>query len=273
MNLALRPIQTSLHTGVTTLQWVVDAYNLVYATFILTGAILGDRFGRKRLFLVGVALFGVGSILSAVAASATVLVLSRIVTGLGAAIALPISLAIVSATYSDEKERNHAINIWSGLNGVAIALGPSAGGILVDHFGWRAIFVMFVPVVAAAFALTALTVPESKSKEARSLDLPGQVLVVLSLGLFTFGAIEGPAAHWNAAIVGALVASIAAFAAFIAVEKRVRKPLIQLDIFASPNFTGAIIVTLAMTFGMYSFLFITPNYCSLPRCRRSSGAQ
>ncbi len=260
VNLALRPIQISLHTGVTTLQWVVDAYNLVYATFILTGAILGDRFGRKRLFLAGVALFGLGSVLSAVAPGATVLVLSRVVTGLGAAIALPISLSIVSATYSDEKERNHAISIWSGLNGVAIALGPSAGGILVDRFGWRAIFVMFVPVVVAAFALTALTVPESKSKEARSLDLPGQVLVVLSLGLFTFGAIEGPAAHWNAAIVGALVASIAAFAAFIAVERRVRQPLIQLDIFASPNFTGAIIVTLAMTFGMYSFLFITPNY-------------
>ena len=107
VNLALRPIQISLHTGVTTLQWVVDAYNLVYATFILTGAILGDRFGRKRLFLAGVALFGLGSVLSAVAPGATVLVLSRVVTGLGAAIALPISLSIVSATYSDEKERNH----------------------------------------------------------------------------------------------------------------------------------------------------------------------
>jgi EmrB/QacA subfamily drug resistance transporter len=260
VNLALRPIQINLHTGVTTLQWVVDAYNLVYATFILTGAILGDRFGRKRLFLIGVVLFGLGSVLSAVAGSAAILVLSRIITGLGAAIALPISLSIVSATYPDEKERNHAISIWSGINGVAIALGPSAGGILVDHFGWRAIFLMFVPVVVAAFVLTALTVPESKSKAAPSLDWPGQALAVLGLGLFTFGAIEGPAAHWNAAIVGALVASIAALAAFIAVERRVRRPLIQLDIFKSPQFAGAIIVALAMTFGMYSFLFITPDY-------------
>jgi EmrB/QacA subfamily drug resistance transporter len=260
VNLALRPIQTSLHTGVATLQWVIDAYNLVYATFILTGAILGDRFGRKRLFLIGATLFGAGSTASAFAPDAAVLILSRVVTGFGAAIALPISLAIVTATYTEEKERNRAIGVWSGINGVAIALGPTAGGVLVDHFGWRAIFVMFLPVVGATIALSAAVVPESKSEEARDLDWPGQGLAVLALASFTFAAIEGPALHWNAAIVGALAVSVAALAAFIAVERRVKEPLIALDIFKNANFSGAIAVTLAMTFGMYAFLFITPNY-------------
>jgi MFS transporter, DHA2 family, methylenomycin A resistance protein len=260
VNLALKPMQTNLHVGVSTLQWVVDAYNVVYATFILTGAILGDRFGRKKLFLFGVALFGLGSVVSAVSPGAGVLVLSRVVTGFGAAIALPISLSIVSATYADEKARNRAIGIWSGINGVAIAVGPSAGGVLVDRFGWRAIFVMFLPVVIAAFVLTLTAVAESKSEEARGLDWRGQSLAVATLGLFTFGAIEGPALHWNALIVTTLAASVAAFAGFILVERRSEQPLVQLDMFRNANFAGALVVTLVMTFGMYSFLFIIPNY-------------
>jgi len=260
VNLALRPIQASLNTNIATLQWVIDGYNLVYATFILTGAVLGDRFGRKRLFLIGAALFAAGTALSAVAPSALILVLSRVVTGFGAAIALPISLSVVTATYPQESQRNRAIAIWSGVNGIAIALGPTAGGVLVDHFGWRAIFWMFLPVIAVAFVLTLRAVRESKSAAARGLDWPGQMLAVATLGTFTFGAIEGPALHWNVWILATLAASLCALAAFILVERRSANPLVHLEIFQSRNFTGAILVTFAMTFGMYSFLFIVPNY-------------
>jgi MFS transporter, DHA2 family, methylenomycin A resistance protein len=260
VNLALRPIQRGLHTDVATLQWVIDAYNLVYATLILTGSILGDRFGRKRLFLIGAAFFAVGTAVSAVAPNALILILSRLVTGVGAAVALPISLSIVTATYTDEDVRHRATAVWAGVNGVAIAIGPTVGGILVDDFGWRAIFWLFLPVAALSSALTAIAVAESKSTQAHSLDLPGQVLAIAALGLLTFGVIEGPTLHWNGAIVAALGGSILAAVAFVRVERRTSDPLIQLDIFSSAAFTGAIAVTLTMTFGWYSFIFIVPNY-------------
>jgi DHA2 family methylenomycin A resistance protein-like MFS transporter len=259
VNLALRPIQRDLHTDVATLQWVVDAYNVVYGTLILTGAILGDRFGRKRLFIIGALVFGLGSAVSAIAGSALPLVLSRVITGVGAAIALPVSLAIVTATFT-EKERNWAIGLWSGTNGIAIALGPSVGGLLVDHFGWRAIFVMFIPVTALVLGGALVTVAESRSETAMSLDGWGQAFAIATLGLFTFAIIEGPAMHWNVWIVLCLVGAVASLVAFVLVERRVTQPLIALDIFKARSFTGAILVTLAMTFGMYAFLFIVPNY-------------
>lgn len=260
VNLALRPIQRGLHTDVATLQWVVDAYNLVYATLILTGSILGDRFGRKRFFLAGVALFAVGTALSAIAPNALILVLSRLVTGAGAAAMLPISLAILTATYAEERERNRATAIWAGVNGVAIAIGPTIGGAVVDDFGWRAIFVLFLPAAALAWVLTATFVAESKSEDARSIDVPGQLLAIATLGLFTFGIIEGPPQHWSIGIIAALACAVAALAAFVRVEHKSPSPLIAPDIFANAAFTGAIVVTLVMTFGWYSFIFIIPNY-------------
>jgi len=172
----LHAIQGGLHASVTVLQWVLDVYNLVYAGFILTGGVLGDIFGRRRIFVIGITLFTLGSLICALAPNASLLLCGRAVAGLGAALQLPGALSILTVTFRTASDRARAIAIWGGFNGLAMAVGPTTGGLLVDRFGWRSIFYLVVPFGVAALALTFVGVEESSSPEGRRIDLPGQMI-------------------------------------------------------------------------------------------------
>jgi MFS transporter, DHA2 family, methylenomycin A resistance protein len=189
VNLGLKSIQQDLRADTAALQWVIDLYNLTYAVFILTGGTLGDLYGRRRVFVLGVAIFAVGTLICAMAPSAGVLVLGRGVAGFGAALELPVALAILNLTYPDAAERARAIAIWGGM---AMAIGPAVGGILVDMFGWRSLFWTILPVAAITGALGMTHVPESSDRQGRSLDVAGQVLAIVTLAALCVGFIEGP---------------------------------------------------------------------------------
>ncbi len=266
VNLGAHAIGAALGLGVSALQWVLDVYNLVYATLLLTGGLLGDLFGRRRIFIVGVAMFALGSLACGLAPDGTVLIAARAITGLGAALLLPASLSILAATYPDAGERAHAIGIWASCNGLAFAIGPTLGGILVTAAGWRSLFFVVVPVAALALLLAVRSVPESADPEGRRLDLPGQGLAMLALGGLTLAAIEGNRWGWtSAATLAGLAVGLVASVLFLAVEARTEGALVPLDLFRSPDLSGSLIVALLMTFGMYAMLFLVPVYLQTVR--------
>lgn len=261
VNLALAPIQQALRTSVETLQWIIAAYAVLYASSILTGGALGDLYGRRRVFAVGVALFTLGSLLCALAPSAGMLVATRALTGLGAALTLPGSLSLLRVAYDDPGERARAIGIWAGVNGVAVALGPAIGGLLVEGLGWRSIFFIGVPVGLATLGLTLRGVRESADPQGRHLDLPAQGLAALGLGALAFGVIQGSSWGWTAGpTILCLLVSSGSLAALIVVERRSAAPLIPLGLFRRAPFSGAVLVVGLMTFGMYGMLFLLPLY-------------
>ncbi len=261
VNLALKHIGASLSATVSQLQWVIDAYNLVYASFLLTAGILGDRFGHRTTLLAGFVLFGAGSLLCGIAPEAWSLIAGRAITGLGAAFVIPASLAILSSAYSDHKERAHAIGVWASCNGLAWLFGPAAGGLVVDYLSWRGIFLLIVPVSVLGCLLGLYRVAESKNGKQRGLDPAGQVLAVLALGGFSFGFIEAPHRGWmSPAILSSLTLAMFSSAAFVAVEFRAKEPLVPGFLFRKVRFPAALLVAIAMTFAMYATMFLLPLY-------------
>jgi EmrB/QacA subfamily drug resistance transporter len=261
VNLGLHAIQGDLHVSLTVLQWVLDIYNLVYAGFILTGGVLGDLFGRRRVFSIGIALFTFGSLICALAPNATLLICGRGVAGLGAALQLPGALSILTVTFPEPAERARAIAIWGGFNGLAMAVGPTVGGLLVDYFGWRSIFYLVVPFGAAALVLAFTSVSESASPKGRRLDLSGQVLSILALGLLAFGFIQAPALGWSSPLIlGCVFGSAVSFAALLKVESATPGALLSPAVFRNRAFSVAIANAAMMTFGFYTLLFIFPLY-------------
>jgi EmrB/QacA subfamily drug resistance transporter len=257
VNLALHPIAAALGLGVAPLQWVVDGYNLTYALFLLTGGLLGDLFGRRRTFVTGVAIFCTGCLVCGLADGATMLILGRVVAGLGAALLLPASLAILRVEWTDPAERGRALGIWAGCNGVAFAIGPTLGGLLIQGFGWRSVFLIVLPLGALACVLARLCVPESANPQGRRFDLLGQGLGALALGGLAMTAIEGR--ETPALLAVTLPLTAVAMALFAAVERRHGDAaLVPVSLFRIPDFTGAIGATAAMTFGMYGLLFLLP---------------
>ena len=266
VNLAARHIGGDLALGVSALQWVIDAYNLVYASLLLTGGTLADLYGRRRIFVLGVVFLISGSVICALAPNGATLIAGRAVTGLGAALAVPTSLAILTVAYPDAKERAKALGVWASCNGLAFVIGPTLGGVLVDHGGWRSIFWLIVPVCAVTLGLATTAVPESSDPHGRKLDLPGQALAILALAGFSFAVIEG--AHWgwsSPLILGCLIVSIVAGLAFVRVEAGQRGALVPLDVFALRPFSGSLACAGLMTFGMYAMLFLTPLYLQTVR--------
>lgn len=258
VNLALAPIGQALDAPVSVLQWVIDAYNLVYASLLLMAGTLADLYGRRRIFALGVAIFTLGSLICGFAPSEEMLIAGRALSGLGAALLVPTSLAILAVTYEDAAERAHAIGIWASCYGVALAIGPSVGGFLVSAAGWRSIFLMIVPFALVALGLT-LRVPETRDPEGRRLDLPGQTLAIVMLALLTLAAIEGP--HWSAPATLACVAiAIAAAIAFLIIEARTEGALLPLAILKRRGLAVAMAVASLMTFGMYGMLFLVPLF-------------
>ena len=252
VNVALPAIGLALDARVAGLQWILNGYTLALASLILVGGSLGDRLGRKRVFLVGVGWFATASLLCGLAPSAGALVAARALQGIGGALLTPGSLAILQASFAPG-DRARAVGAWSGLSGIAAAIGPFAGGWLVDIGSWRLIFLINVPL-AAAIAVAARHVPESRDSAAvRGIDVAGAMLTAVGLGGVTWALIEAGEHGASPAALGAGAAGLAALAGFIAVERHGRHPMLPLDIFRSRQFTAANIVT----FVVYASLGIT----------------
>jgi EmrB/QacA subfamily drug resistance transporter len=261
VNLAIKHIGSDLNAGISQLQWVMDSYNLFYATLLLTGGTLGDLYGRVRIFAIGIGLIVLGSIVCAVASDAMVLIGGRALTGIGSALEVPTSLAILTVTYADAKQRASAIGIWAGCNGLALAVGPTIGGLLVDAAGWRSIFALVVPVSVAAMALAIKAVPESSDPKGRRLDPVGQMLAIAALAALSFVTIEGP--HWGFTSPTILVLAavfVVASALFVYGARGRKDALVPLDVFSQREFSAALAIAGMMTFGMYAMLFLTPLY-------------
>ena len=264
--LGVKHIGDDLGSGVSQLQWVLDIYNLFYASLLLTGGTLGDLYGRTRIFVIGIALVALGSVACAVAPNSATLIAGRAVTGVGAALELPSSLAILAVTYKDAAERGRAIGIWASCNGLAMAIGPTLGGLLVNTAGWRSIFYVVIPVCVLGIVMALTSVPESRNPEGRNLDPAGQALAIVALSALAFVVIEG--AHWG--WISPLILCLAAVAAmsgvvFLVVEARQRGAMVPLDIFASAPFNASLAIAGLMTFGMYAMMFLTPLYLQTVR--------
>ena len=266
VNLAVKPIGADFKASVTALQWIVDTYNLVYASLLLSAGTLADLYGRRLIFALGIGLFTLGTLVCGLAPGVTTLVVGRAIAGLGAALEVPASLAILTIAYPDTKERTRALGIWASCYGIAMVIGPTAGGMLVDSSSWRSIFLLIVPFCAATLFLVLTSVPESSSPQGRRLDLPGQGLAIAALGSFSLAAIEGPRWGWTStASVAAFSFSIVAVTLFFRRQPGVAGALVPLPMLRHRVFTACLAVATAMTFGAYAMLFLTPLYLQTAR--------
>lgn len=257
VNVALPALQQSLGADVADVQWVVESYALALAALILAGGSLGDRFGRRRVFGMGVALFAAASVGCGLAPDVQWLIAMRAVQGVGGALLVPGSLALISASFTPER-RGRAIGTWSGASSVAAGFGPVLGGWLIENASWRWIF--FVNVLPAAAVLLVLPrVPESRDPGAGRLDVPGAVLATLGLGGVVYGLIEAGRFGWgHPAVLGSLAAGIVCLAAFAAVERRAQSPMMPLELFQSRTFAGANLLTLLLYAALGGALFFLP---------------
>jgi EmrB/QacA subfamily drug resistance transporter len=258
VNIALPALQSNLNATLLDVQWVVEAYELFLSALMLAGGALGDRFGRKRVYAIGVVLFTLASIACGFAPGIPALIVARGVQGIGAAMLVPGSLAIISASFPEE-ERGKAIGTWSGFTAIAMAIGPLVGGALIEHVSWRAIFFLNVPLAALVLYLVFRHVPESSDGEARRLDVPGALLATLSLGAIVYGLIESATLGLtHPLIVGALIAGAALLCVFFLVEMRSSAPMLPLALFRSKTFSGANALTLFLYAALGGGLFFLP---------------
>ncbi|MFN2577689.1 MAG: MFS transporter [Pyrinomonadaceae bacterium] len=259
VNVALPALQTKLNATATDVQWVVEAYTLFLAALLLFGGSLGDRFGRKKIYAIGIALFTLASVWCGIAPDIYQLIIARAAQGVGGALLVPGSLAIISATFS-EADRGQAIGTWSGATAITTALGPLLGGWLIEHVSWRAVFFLNVPLALAVFALVILFVPESRDEEdAGRLDLIGAALATLSLGGVVFGVIESSRLGFqNPVVLGTLIGGALLALVFVFVEARLRSPMMPLTLFRSRDFAGANLLTLFLYAALAGTLFFLP---------------
>jgi EmrB/QacA subfamily drug resistance transporter len=259
IGIALPTIGRAFHASLGTLQWVVTGYTLTLASLLLLGGSLGDRFGRKRVFMIGVGWFALASAACAVSTGSTQLIVTRILQGVGGALLTPGSLAILEASFVSN-DRSEAIGAWSGLGGVATAAGPLLGGYLITAASWRWIFLINVPIGAAVLLLTARHVPESRDPTAsRKIDVIGAALATASLATITYALIEGPSRGWtSAAVMASLVVGAVGSLAFVLVERRSTAPMLPLGLFANRQFSVTNAVTLVVYAGLGGALFLLP---------------
>ena len=265
LNVALPTLQRELDASATMLQWIVDAYALVFAGLLLTAGALGDRFGRKGALLVGLAVFATGSVISGLAGSAIVVIVGRAVQGAGAAFVMPATLSLITAIFPPE-ERQRAIAVWVGFAGAGGAIGPIVTGALLQRFWWGSAFLVNVPVVAVTAAAIALYSPRSRDDNATPLDPRGAVLSLFGLGTLLYGIIEGPERGWSDGVVLATFVAAAVFlVGFIAWERVAAHPMLPLRFFADRRFSvGSAVVTVSF-FVMFGFFFLFSLYLQLVR--------
>jgi EmrB/QacA subfamily drug resistance transporter len=245
----------------TDLQWSIDAYTVVIASFLMFAGSMADRLGRRRVFQTGLAVFSLGSLLCSLSPNLGALVGFRVVQALGGAMLNPVAMSIIVNTFTDPRDRARAIGTWGAVFGISMALGPLLGGVLVEAVGWRSIFWINVPVALAAIALTAKFVPESRAATTRRVDPIGQILVVILLGALTSALIEGPLAGWRSPwIVGGFAAAIAAVVTFVVYERRRAEPLVDIRFFRSWPFSAATALAVIAFAAFNGFLFLSSLY-------------
>lgn len=255
---ALPAIQSGLGATAVDAQWVVAAYTLFLASLVLVGGSLGDHLGRRRMFSIGVVVFALASIWCGFSPSPELLILGRAVQGIGGALLVPNSLAIIGASF-DEERRGRAIGTWTSLTSVTLILGPVLGGYLAENISWRGVFLINIPLALAVLGITLWRVPESRDPQARKLDLPGAALAAVGLGGLVFGLLESSRSGLGSPLVlGALVIGIAGLVAFLVVEARGREPMMPLSLFRSRNFAGANAFTLLLYFALVGTMFFLP---------------
>jgi EmrB/QacA subfamily drug resistance transporter len=258
VNVALPEIQARLDATAVDAQWIVESYALFLAALILVGGSLGDHYGRRRIFALGVVLFAAASVWCGISGSPEQLIVARAVQGVGGAMLVPGSLAIISASF-EEARRGKAIGTWSGFSGITAAIGPVLGGYLVDNVSWRAAFLINVPLAIVVLLIVFRHVPESRDPEARRLDIPGAALATLGLGGVVFGLIESQNSGFGDLIVlVSLALGALALLAFVFLERRSDEPMMPLSLFRSRNFSGANLLTLFLYAGLGGSLYFLP---------------
>ena len=261
VNVALPSIGRDLHASVAGLQWTIDGYALVLASFLMLSGATADRVGRRRVFLVGLAIFTAGSGLCSLAPGLGWLITFRMLQATGGSMLNPVAMSIITNTFTDKTERARAIGVWGGAYGLSMALGPVVGGLLVDSVGWRGTFWVNIPVGLAAIALTARLVPESRAPRPRRPDPAGQVLIIVMLGSLTYAIIEGPGLGWHSPVIMALFAVAAgALAVFVAYEARRAEPVLDPRFFRSVPFAGSVLTAISATAAVGGFLFLATLY-------------
>ena len=261
VNVALPAIGRDFHATVAGLQWTVDSYVVVLASLLMLSGSMADRYGRRRVFQLGLVLFTLASLLCSLAPSLQWLIAFRVLQAVGGSMLNPVAMSIIRNTFEDPKERAQAIGVWGAVVGVSLALGPVIGGLLVHGIGWRAIFWVNIPIGLAAIVLAALFVPESRAPHPRRIDPVGQLLVITILFSVTSAVIEGPGHGWTSPeILGLLALSAAALGTLLWYEPRRREPLLDLRFFRSTPFSGAVLIAVCAFAAFSGFLFLNTLY-------------
>ena len=261
LNVALPVIVRTLHASSSSLQWIVDAYAIVFAGLLLVAGSLGDRLGRKWVFMAGLFVFATGSALSAFSGTPDRLIAARAFMGIGGAAIMPSTLSILTNTFTEPHERARAIGIWSGTTGLGVAIGPVAGGWLLAHFWWGSVFLLNVPIAVVGLLCSAPIVPNSKSPDAKRPDPLGAGLSIVGMGLLLWGIIEAPQRSWSSPlIIGAIVAAVAVLAVFAIWERHSSHPMLQVSFFSSRRFSAAMGAMGLVMFALMGGLFLLTQY-------------
>ncbi|MEV5544774.1 MFS transporter [Streptomyces sp. NPDC052309] len=259
LNVALPAMQRDLDASTSGLQWAIDAYTLVLAALLMLAGSTADRIGRKRVFMAGLVVFTVGSLLCSLAPDLSALVVFRMVQAVGGSMLNPVAMSIITNTFTDPRERARAIGVWGAVVGISMAAGPLVGGLLVESVGWRSIFWINLPVGLAALLLTLRFVPESRAPRARRPDPVGQLLVIVLFACLTYAIIEAPNAG-AAAVVPFAAVALAALAGLLWYEPRRAEPLVDLRFFRSAPFSGATVIAVGAFAALGGFLFLSTLY-------------
>lgn len=266
VNVALPTFSRELGASISQLQWIVDAYSLVFAGLLLAAGSLGDRRGRKGTLQVGLTLFAITSTVAAFSATAGQLIAARAAMGVGAALVFPATLAILTSVFTDPTERAKAIGAWAGVTGLAVALGPLSGGFLLEHFWWGSIFLVNLPIVAVALVAGRSLVPTSRDEHAGRPDPLGVVLSIALISLLVWTVIEAPGRGWtNALTVGGFAGTAVLLLAFVAWERHRPDPMLDVSVFANARFSAASLAVATAFFGLFGFIFLVTQYFQVVR--------
>jgi len=266
VNVALPALVRQINATTTDLQWVVDAYNLVFAALVLAAGSLADRLGRKGMLLAGLGVFGAASLAGSFATSSGQLIAARAVMGLGAAMMFPSTLSLLTNVFTERRQRALAIGVWGASAGVGIALGPIAGGWLLDEFWWGSIFLFMVPIAAVVALLVAWRVPTSRDPRTPPVDWRGFALSTAGMSLIVYGIIQAPEWGWaSAATIGVLAAGVVAFGLLVVAELRTASPMIDVSLFRNPRFTAAAASVAISFFALLGFIFLVTQYFQVVR--------
>jgi EmrB/QacA subfamily drug resistance transporter len=261
LNVALPTLVRDLHATTSQLQWIVDAYTLVFAGLLLSAGSLGDRFGRRKGLSIGLLIFGAGSVASALVHSPNHLIATRALMGIGGALIMPATLSIISNVFTVPAERARAIAVWAGFSAMGIALGPLSGGWLLQHFWWGSVFMVNIPIVAGALIGGRLFVPESKDPSPRGLDLVGALLSIVGLVVLVWAIIEAPGRGWTeSSTLSAFVVATVLLGAFVAWELHSDHPMLDVHFFANPRFTAASTAVTLVFFALFGSMFLQTQY-------------